>query len=304
MPHVRQFYAALPPSAEMAFAALSLASMAAVAHRLAADVPWQALALCRVLFTLIAAMAMARVMGLRLMVLGPPVMWLRSISGALGLVCTFYAITHMPITDALAIQHTNPLWVAVLLALYYRKRPGALTWVSVALGLAGVLLLEQPKFDSTGLAMFVALLGAWCMATVTMSLRFLGGYPVPVVVAHFAAVSTVVAAATWLLPADAGTEISRIGAQAGWVALIGLLGTVSQLLMTRAIGRGDTQLLALIGLSTIAFAAGYDFFLEGLRLSPERLAGIGLIAASVAVCSRRSREFPLAGSPSPAFQEG
>ena len=99
--------------------------------------------------------------------------------------------------------------------------------------------------------------------------------------------ASVVALAVSLLPlsGDAGIAIA-ISPAMMWLIPMGLFGTIGQIYMTRAMGKGDTQLISLVALSIIGFAAAYDYVLWGTRLDTMKLIGIAFIVAAVAVCSR------------------
>ena len=97
----------------MLLAATSFAAMNAMARGLRA-IPWPMLALARALFGLAVALAVARARGGSLAVRDRATMWERSVFGSLGMLCTFYALTHMPLGDATALLNTTPLWIALL----------------------------------------------------------------------------------------------------------------------------------------------------------------------------------------------
>lgn len=280
------------PSLEMTFAAFSFATMAAVAHELRAEVPWLILAFVRIFITFVISVCLARYMSIPIVIFGPPIMWIRSIVGTLGLMCTFYAVTHMPITDALAIQHTSPLWVTLILSIIYRKVPPIAIAFAVFLGIGGVLLMERPTFDASTIALAVALTGSLCTGSAQVSLRFLGGYSSTVVVAHYCAVASIVTLILCFVPIIGGGLPTEAGANLFWLIPMGLFGTSGQILMTRAMAKGETQLMSLIALSIIAFAALYDFVLWGTSLDALKIAGIACIVAAVIVCSRSKSNIP------------
>lgn len=276
----------------MTFAAFSFATMAAVAHELRAEVPWLLLAFVRIFITLIIAAALTRYMSIPIVIFGPRIMWIRSIVGTLGLMCTFYAVTHMPITDALAIQHTSPLWVTVILSIVYRKVPPITIGFAVFLGIGGVLLMERPAFDASTIAMAVALTGSLCTGSAQVSLRFLSGYSSTVVVAHYCAFASIVTLALCFMPITGGGMPAEVNANFLWLLPMGLFGTSGQILMTRAMAKGETQLMSLIALTIIAFAALYDYILWGTALDALKIAGLACIIAAVVVCSRTESNIP------------
>ena len=66
--------------------------------------------------------------------------------GASGLGCLFYALALLPLAEATVIQYLHPVFTALLAALLLRERAGAGLLLSLALGVAGVLLVARPAF--------------------------------------------------------------------------------------------------------------------------------------------------------------
>lgn len=282
------------PAIEMALSAFSFATMAAIAHQLRGELPWILIAFARIFMTGVIALIIARMMGIRLVVFGSRMIWIRSIVGTVGLICGFYAVTHMPITDAVAIQHTSPLWVGVVLAIIHRRAPSPAVGFAVVLGLGGVLLMERPTFDATAFTMGVALIGAVFTAFAQVSLSYLGGYSSTVVVAHYCGFASVVTLALSFLPGLNADMPSGFESVHLWLLALGVCGTFGQIFITRAMTRGDTQLMSLIGLANIAFAALYDAMLWGVVPDVPKVLGLVCIAASVIVCSRAGGRRPTA----------
>ena len=67
--------------------------------------------------------------GAKLAVWKPRTLWMRSLAGSFSLVCSFYALTRLPIGDALTLSNTYPLWIVVLSWIGMRRRP---KWGDVA----------------------------------------------------------------------------------------------------------------------------------------------------------------------------
>src|SRR4051812_23700649 len=89
--------------------------MVAMAHGARAHCDWQVVAACRAGVAFLLALMLAWQGGVRLVWVRPPILWLRSLSGSISMVCTFYALTRdMPMADVVTLTNTFPLWVALL----------------------------------------------------------------------------------------------------------------------------------------------------------------------------------------------
>lgn len=98
----------------------------------------------------------------------------RGAIGFVGVASYLAAITLLPLSTAVTINHTSPLWLALLLLVVHRERPQMSLLVAALAGLGGVVLLLKPTFNASqwpGAA--VALLSAWLGAIVALNLRAL-----------------------------------------------------------------------------------------------------------------------------------
>src|SRR5581483_9500237 len=76
----------------------------------------------------------------------PGTLWIRSLSGSVSLVCTFYCLPLLPVAEVLTLTNVYPIWVALLAWPLYHERPTAQVWLSLASSLLGVVLIQQPHF--------------------------------------------------------------------------------------------------------------------------------------------------------------
>jgi drug/metabolite transporter (DMT)-like permease len=73
------------------------------------------------------------------------------------------------------------------------------------------------------------------------------------------------------------------------LAAVGLLATLGQITMTRAFSLGRPQRLAVVGLTQVIFALGFDLWLWDYRLNAAEITGLLLILAPVAWLVGRRR---------------
>lgn len=270
-------------------AAFAFATMSTLVHAFGDRIAWPVVACARIAFTFVFAIATLRATGAPIIIRGNRVLWIRSLVGTVGVFCTFYALTHMYVTDAVTIIATNPIWVMVILAVVFNHR---LPWVvlfDVVLAVAGVLVMERPGFDSETFPMLVALAAAMVSATVKVCLSRLGGLPAPSVVAHHTGIATMATLFASVFLVDRVVLDPNFPA-AGWLLLlpIGFLGTVAQLSMTSSFGRGNTLMVTIVSLSNIAFAAAYDIIFWDRSFDRYHALGALMIATAIVISVRRT----------------
>jgi len=102
-------------------------------------------------------------------VLGQNKLWLilRGVIGTFALICVYYAVLNMPFAEATVIQYLNPLFVAVMAAMFLGEKFQKITLVAIVLSMFGLVLIVQPAilFGTSETAWplmtaFIALLGA------------------------------------------------------------------------------------------------------------------------------------------------
>src|SRR5690606_16097780 len=159
----------------------------------------------------------------------PPVLLLRGLLGTVALLCFYHSIVHLPLAEAVVIQHMNPLFAALLAAALLGERGGARLYLGIAGSLAGVLAIARPAAlfgggaaDLPLLGLAIALSGALMSALVYVLVRSLGSREHPLVVVFYFPLVTVpvvlpLAATVWVWP----TALE-------WLVLVGV-GVATQL---------------------------------------------------------------------------
>src|SRR5260370_10390459 len=158
----------------MLLGSLSFALMAALAQALGTSCDWQVIALPRTALALVFAAGRCLAAGVKLVFWKPRTLWIRSIAGSISLVCTFFAFTRLPVADVLTLTNMFPIWIALLSWPMLKARPSAGVWLSVASGIAGVVLIQQPPFSEGNFAVVLALASSLTTAVGLMGLHRLG----------------------------------------------------------------------------------------------------------------------------------
>lgn len=288
----------------MLVSAAAFAAMSACSHALATRCDWRLVTVARggVAFALTAWLA--RATGVRVLFRWPRTLWMRSVVGSFSMLFTFYALTgsDLPVSTAVTLFNTFPIWVTLLAWPVLRERPSAAFLVVLACSITGVVLIEQglpaesaglPGVGSARGAIASALLAAVCTAIVMLGLHRLRTINSLAIVVHFSGVATIAvvgfAVATVLSGWPIDPRALRDPVTVALLAGVGGLATIGQIAMTRAFSLGRPQRLAVVGLSQVVFVLGFDVGLWDYRLEPANLAGLALILGPVAWLVGRRR---------------
>ena len=206
----------------------------------------------------------------------------RGLTGSCAMLMFFYALSKIPVGNAILLNQMTPIFVLPLAALFLKER---ITWrhlVFVPLALVGAALVIKPSAAAINLPGFVALCSAGFAAGAYVLVRKLTATEATLtIVFWFTWVSTVFAVpfmwSSFVLP-----DLPTLGVLVG----VGVFGTLGQLFLTKAYGLGEAGRLAVLGSLGAIFGAGWDLVLW--QHVPDLLTGAGgaLIIISCAMLQR------------------
>jgi drug/metabolite transporter (DMT)-like permease len=171
----------------------------------------------------------------------------------------FYAVTKIPIADAVALNSTIPIFTVTLAALILRERVTAARWAVVALGFAGALLIIRPGFAVVHWAALAALVSAVLYASAGICIKLLSRTePAKRVVLYMNLILTLLAAIPFAMEG-----LAPLARELPFILAIGASGTLAHYCSTNANKAADAS-----------FIAPFDF----CRLLLVALAGVVLFA--------------------------
>ncbi len=203
----------------------------------------------------------------------------RGLVGFTALASFFYAITQLPMSVAITLNYTSPLFLALIMPWWLHERPRPVQYLAVALGFLGVALLLRPwQGESDLTAGLIGLFSGFMASLAYVHVRQLGRLHEPEwrTVFWFAVVCTL--GASLLASADAWHAPTLDNA---WLLLLlGLFATFGQLAMTRAYRTGDTVVVASLAYSTVVFGSLLDGLIWGVKLPAVAWFGIAMTVAA------------------------
>lgn len=202
----------------------------------------------------------------------------RSVSGSIALGCYFFAIGLLPLATAVTLNYTSPLFVALVLALFFGERLRGLAMLAILAGFAGVALLLRPTLQPDQWLGALAGLASGALASLAyVSLRELGRAGEPEVRTVFwFSVMTSAMGLTWALTG----ELHRPdGLQLATLLGVGLFGGLAQLAMTRSYRYGRTVVSANLSYATVIFASLFGMLLWDEIMPASSWFAVGLIVA-------------------------
>ncbi|MDD0843332.1 DMT family transporter [Pseudomonas sp. Gutcm_11s] len=208
----------------------------------------------------------------------------RTTYGLLAMYCFFYAIAHLPLADAMLFTYSAPVFTPVL-AWWLLKEPLTKRMLATsAIGLVGVLLVAKPSEALFDILALVGLAASILAAFAFVSIREMSDTePAFRIVFYFSLFSALISSMplSWAWqPLDSH--------QLGLLLVIGLLATVSQIVMSKAYGLAPPGLIGPFAYLAIVFAGIVAWLRWGEMPDLTSLIGAALIfGASLLSIARR-----------------
>lgn len=240
-------------------------------------------------------------LGAGLHTLGTKMPWVhvrRSLLGVASLLCTFQALTMLPLADATTIAFMMPVFATILSFVLLRERVGVYRWGAVLCGLAGVAIIMQPGGSGHVLplaGLLFGLVAALGSAGVTIAVRQMRGEHVSAIVFWFFMATLLAGAAFLPLVGSWHDPFTFLLLAAG-----GIAGTVAQIAMTASLRHAPVsvvmpfdylQMLGAIAFGWLLFEQWPDW---RTWLGAALIAGSGLFTAWREHVLRRQRGLPAA----------
>ena len=164
---------------------------------------------------------------------------LTSVGVLISMVCFFMAIAELPLAEVMALSFTKPLFATLGAALLLHEAVRARRWVAVLVGFVGVLIVLRPGSEAVSLYAVLVLASALVLAGVTLIIKRLTATESATTIVLYQAVfmtamSVPLALLYWRTPSLA---------ELPFLVVIGALGTVSWLCMTRAFALVDASVV-------------------------------------------------------------
>lgn len=177
---------------------------------------------------------------------------LRAAGGTAGLICNFYAVDHLLISDANMLNKMSPFFAVLFSVFILKEKTGKFDWACVALAFTGALIVIRPGFSMAAGPAFIGLCGGLGAGLAYTFVRLLGvrGERGPVIVFFFSAVSTL-----FTLPFAAAQFQPMTVRQFLCLLATGFSAMGGQLCVTKAYTYAPAKEISVFDYSQVIFAA-------------------------------------------------
>jgi drug/metabolite transporter (DMT)-like permease len=210
----------------------------------------------------------------------------RGLIGTGGMATGFYALTQLPLPEAITINYATPLLIVVFSAVFFHEQVRLYRWSAVLVGLVGVVIIIWPRLtvfsggvtDMSGATLgAISALVSCCFAATAMVLvrRLVDTERSATIVLYFSVTSAVLGLCSlpfgWVMPTTEQFAL-LIGA--------GIFGGIGQILLTESYRHADMSVIAPFEYASLLLSILVGYFLFSEVPSVEMLVGGTIVVGS------------------------
>lgn len=197
---------------------------------------------------------------------------IRSISGGLGMICNFYAIDHMPISDASMLNKLSPFFAIIFSIFVLGEKANWFEWLSVFCAFGGAMFVVKPTLGFEVLPAVAGTLGGLGAGLAYAFVRKLGarGENSMIIVAFFSGFTTLLLTPNLLLHYQ-----PMEWKQWMFLCLTGIAAAGGQIGITKAYSYAPAKEISVYDFLIVIFAAILGFIF--LKQNPDIYSVIGYI---------------------------
>ena len=214
--------------------------------------------------------------------------WWRSAIGAVAMYAIFVGLRNLELAEVTSMAFSGPIWVVIFSILFLGEKVRMKRWIAVGLGFVGVLIISKPGFDNLNFYYIYPIIFTLGFAGVSIFIRKLTlvGEPVYLIAFYFSICSAIFGLFTlpfggWIMPSSYDF---------GLLILIGLFGSIANLLLTKSYQLAEISLTTPLKYLSLVFAIIFGFYLFNEIPTIYTLSGAGLIVISSAIIFVREHQ--------------
>lgn len=183
-------------------------------------------------------------------------LFLRSACGTAGLICNFYAIDKLNISDANMLNKLSPFFAIIASYFILKERANVVEWITVIIAFIGSLFIIKPSFQMTSFYSLIGVLGGLGAGVAYTFVRKLGkmGERGPVIVMCFSVFSCMVTLPFVILNYHPMETWQLI-----YLLLAGCAATGGQLCITQAYTYAPAKEISVFDYTQVIFATILGF---------------------------------------------
>tara|TARA_R110002110_G_scaffold395138_2_gene609634 strand:- start:126443 stop:127387 length:945 start_codon:yes stop_codon:yes gene_type:complete len=207
----------------------------------------------------------------------------RAFINAVSMLSWFMALKLMPVADATAVSLIGPVFVAILAMVFLGEHVGRMRWLGIFLAVAGGLIVVRPGFTEISSGVWLVLFSAVAVSNSKLIAKILTRHDGPTTIVAY---MTILMIPITFVPAFFVWQTPTLD-QLGYMALIGVFGTLGHLLFVQAYKMADMSLVEPAMFTRMIWAALISLILFSEFPTPWTWAGAGVIVVGTTLLARK-----------------
>jgi drug/metabolite transporter (DMT)-like permease len=209
----------------------------------------------------------------------------RALVGLAAMYGFFYAIAHLPLSNAMVFTYSSPVFIPLVAWLFLKERITPLMLIAALVGLVGVILVAKPNAQMFNWLSFVGISSSFLAAMAFVTVRALTTTePATRIVFYFCLIATVVSAIPMYWHWRVLTQQELI-----YLVGAGSLATFSQISLSKAYSYAPAGKIGPANYLAIIFAGIWAWILWGEVPDHTALVGMLLILIGLLLCLPKRR---------------
>jgi drug/metabolite transporter (DMT)-like permease len=184
---------------------------------------------------------------------------LRGVLNSAAMLMFFYSLSITPLATVAALGFTAPLFATLLAMLVLGEVVRLRRWTAILVGFAGTLIILRPGVIEVGLGPLLVIGSSVVWSVALMVIKVLTRTESSVTITAYASIFLTPVCLAAALPYWTWPGLEQLG----WLAVIGVLGTVAQTAMNQSFKYADASAVLPMDFSKLIWAAAIGFALFG-----------------------------------------
>ena len=212
----------------------------------------------------------------------------RSFFGAIAMGAIFIGLRNLQLAEVTAMAFSAPLWVVLFSIFFLNEKIKLKRWIAVGLGFIGVIIISKPGFDNLNFYYIYPIIFTLGFASVSIFIRKLTlvNEPIYLIAFYFSICSGVMG----LLTLPFGGWVIPTLYELGLLILIGLFGSIANLLLTQSYKLAEVSLTTPLKYLSLVLAIIFGFYFFNETPTTYTLTGASLIVISSAIIFVREHQ--------------
>lgn len=173
----------------------------------------------------------------------------RSLFGFGAMVGIFYSIAHIPLSQAMAINYSGPLFASIGAVLILGEKAQSRRLIALTVGFVGMLVVLRPGVQDISAGSLAAVFGAAGMAGSLLCIKKLSATEANTTIIVYG--NTLSLPIAFIVALQFWQPLGWV--EIGWLVLIGILSTIAQWFMNRALSLAEASVVLPVDFLRIVF---------------------------------------------------